>query len=291
MPGIVPLGVLLGRHARRGLVALALGVLGGAVLWLYFTGYRKPAHHPALRYFTAHPAEYLAFVLVYLGAPVGAWRPKPALVGGLLGVGVLCGSAGWLWWRAPTSRSVILPWLLLAAYAVASGAATGLGRVGFGTNQALASRYTTFSGLFWISLCVVAAVAFTLAFPRGRAHGRLALPAAAVVALLTVPVAIGYAMTSSRGYSVLKIHHAGLLKNKDCLLYYTRASDTCLETLYPSAPAVREWARSLERLRLGPFALGNAGIPLSKFALHAPSGGGAAETSGVMPEEDTHLSN
>ncbi len=265
--GILPLGVLLGRQSRRDVVALALAVLGGAVLWLYFTGYAKPAHHPDPLYFMAHPAEYLAFVLVYLGAPVGAWRPKPALVFGLLGLLVLCGSAGWLWWRAPASRSVILPWLLLAVYAVGSGAATGLGRAGFGTNQALASRYTTFSGLFWISLFVVGAVAFTLAFPRGGAHGRLALPAAAVVALLTVFVGIGYAITSSRAYSVLKIHHARLLKSKDCLLYYTRASDTCLETVYPSASDVREWARTLERLRLGPFAIGNAGIPRSK---HGP---------------------
>jgi hypothetical protein len=160
--GILPLGVLLGRHSRRGLVALALVVLGGAVLWLYFKGYSKPAHHPDILYFTAHPAEYLAFVLVYLGAPVGAWRPKPALVSGLLGLGVLwdrlAGSGGGI--RQRERHPAVAP-----PGRVRSGGQRrrGAGRAGFGTNQALASRYTTFSGLFWISLFVIGAVASTLA--------------------------------------------------------------------------------------------------------------------------------
>ncbi len=111
---------------------------------------------------------------------------------------------------------------------------------------------------------MIGAVAFASAYPRGRAHGKSALPAAAVVAVLAVLVAIGCSITSSRAYSSLKIHHAyGVLNSKDCLLYYTRSPDTCLEAVHSSASAVREWVRSLERLRLGPFAAGDAGIPLS----------------------------
>ncbi len=94
--GIVLLGVLLGGHSRRGLVLPASRALGGVVLWLYLTGYEKPAHHPDFLYFASNPGKYLSYVLVYLVAPVAAWRVKSALVCNLLGLVVLCGSAGWL---------------------------------------------------------------------------------------------------------------------------------------------------------------------------------------------------
>ena len=50
----------------------------------------------------------------------------------------------------------MLPWLALVLYAILSAAATGVGRLGFGVNQALSSRYTTFSTLFIISGLLIA---------------------------------------------------------------------------------------------------------------------------------------
>ena len=73
-------------------------------------------------------------------------------------------TAFFIFWQGyPTCASIYwLPWLLLTVdrtirgqnpmSPIALALVTGLGRAGFGSNQALASRYTTMSAPLWVAI-------------------------------------------------------------------------------------------------------------------------------------------
>jgi hypothetical protein len=49
-------------------------------------------------------------------------------------------------------RELCLPWLLIGSYTLISGVITTVGRVGFGIEQSLSSRYITFSVYLIVAL-------------------------------------------------------------------------------------------------------------------------------------------
>ena len=124
----------------------------------YFYGYEKPAHHPSLWSPLRDSIPAGEYVLVFLGSPFtfGTNLPPLALgvgMGGLL-VLILLICAVYLWSNRH-DRTLLgdgLPWLMLAMVAVSIAVLTMIGRLGFGPNQARASRYVTFAVMLPIAL-------------------------------------------------------------------------------------------------------------------------------------------
>lgn len=265
--GIIPLAIVLGGGQRtRAFLTSALAA-SALIAWLYLSGYQKPQQHPDLLYFAKHPTEYLGYVLAYLGLAVGAANAPVAMALGLLGLASLCWSTYWVWRHRPAARAVVVPWALLATYAVLGAGVTGLGRAGFGVEQALSGRYTTLSTLLWIGVLVTGAVAFRLYWAGLRPAGLRGIGIGCLAASLTAVVAGGYGVSYARGNTELKMRRAKLLSLEECLSYYQEAPNACLEQLYPSAPIVRERAAILQSLGLGPFASGNRPAPLSSYEI------------------------
>ena len=77
-----------------------------------------------------------------------------AFVFGLLGTAALGWAAGSLVWRDRARFRVLLPYFALSAYSIGTALMTGVGRVGFGSDQALANRYCTTVAPLWVSLIV-----------------------------------------------------------------------------------------------------------------------------------------
>ena len=129
---------------------------------VYFWGYEKPSYLPSFA-----PAvsllTYVDFILQFLGGGLAyASKDNSSRVAAIFGLLQL---AIYLLALAYTIRRLreraflakVLPWFVLGLYALASAFLAALGRVGFGAQYALASRYVPFS--LYLTLAVIALVA------------------------------------------------------------------------------------------------------------------------------------
>jgi hypothetical protein len=156
----VVLAVTSSGRQRRVAVAAWL-LLAALVIAANYLGYRKPDHHPSLILVFKMPADYARYVLRYLG---GIGEPgilrRPALDGTLAHLFGLAGVAAFAWalWSLLCTTAIklrsLLPYLAMSLYSLGSALGTGLGRLGFGSDQALSSRYSTVVTPFWVSLLV-----------------------------------------------------------------------------------------------------------------------------------------
>jgi hypothetical protein len=131
-------------------------VIGALVAVSYFWHYEKPAEHPPLSLVFTMPLTYTAYVLKYLGA-ICAQRVdgRFALAFGLAGLLVLAWGVAALLRSKRMDARALAPYLGMSAYSIGSARVTGLGRVGFGSDQALSSRYCTTNTPLWASLVVL----------------------------------------------------------------------------------------------------------------------------------------
>ncbi len=163
-------------------------------LALYFAGYRKPAAHPPLGEALHEPVVASAYLLSFLGHPLAApWLPRlsSAIAAGvaLLVVSALTAAA---FARLRRQRDLLpraAPWLALAGYAVASALITTVGRVGFGLDQSLESRYSAFATYLPLALLHLTAIACVSAAHESRAGFARAARALAVAVTVWFGVA------------------------------------------------------------------------------------------------------
>lgn len=149
-----------------------------ATIAAYFWDYTPPPHHPSVSYAFKHPVALAEYFIVWLGNPfcrgTGVDPLKSAFVIGLLVVAALALFliAAWRrrqWILSGQGWIQLHPWAVLTAYGLASGLVTALGRVGFGIDQAIPVRYTTFSSYVYLGLIGLTAC---LANPIGDAPPR-----------------------------------------------------------------------------------------------------------------------
>jgi hypothetical protein len=136
----------------------------GVCAALYFHGYNKPAYLPAFAPAVA-AGDYLRFLLIFLGgglAYTSASRPATAaLCYGIAQVALLLIACGFLAARWRELRWKALPWLALCGYAIGSAVLATMGRVGYGPEYALASRYVPFSLYIGVGLVGLTALLST----------------------------------------------------------------------------------------------------------------------------------
>jgi hypothetical protein len=136
-------------------------LIGALTLGTYCYHYQQPEEHPPLGLIFKMPVEYAVYVFKYLGGACAQGLGGNAVsdgdlafVFGLAGT-VATGWAGWTLFRKKiVDPGTLLPYFGLSLYSVGSALITGVGRLGFGTNQALASRYCTMVTPLWTSLIV-----------------------------------------------------------------------------------------------------------------------------------------
>lgn len=210
---------------------------GTGVFVAYFIDYVKPAHHPALSYFALHPGPALKYFLASLGGPLAVRLPLAYWAGGFVvalsaAVAVLV-LRGRFRWRSPLPPALVL-------FAFASSATLTLGRAGFGPDQALSSRYSTFAGLGLVGLYLL-----LLDGPP-----RLARPL--VVLLLAVIAAAQPAINKSALKSGQSLA-AERRRARVSLVHFREETDAGLRQLFPLPAVVRERAAFLEDNRLSVF--------------------------------------
>jgi len=134
-------------------------------LALYFWEYVKPPEHPSVIEIFKHPASAAGFYCAFFGGAVGGGAFHEPVVAcwlgaSLLGVLVGCGAAIYKNRGNRLFLSEIFPWLLLGCFSLLIGLSVTIGRLGFGIEAALVSRYVSFSVLLPVSLLFLVAGIF-----------------------------------------------------------------------------------------------------------------------------------
>src|SRR5207249_5577776 len=182
--------------------------------------FQYPAHHPPPALLFSRPFSYGLYILGYAGAGLGFWRPLVAIAWGSVGLTAFAWCGIWLWTRSAAHRRSVLPWLLLALYALLSGMVTGIGRSGFGKAQALSSRYTTISSLFWVSVIVVVALAVAEALKAATMSRPREWTTVAVATFFVTLAGVSLGVSWAHAQIDILDQHAAHIKNAECVLYY-----------------------------------------------------------------------
>lgn len=172
---------VLARRPWRGLAVQAAALVVLAIV--YFHGYQAAPDSGGVAGALHNPALYLAFIATYLGNVLRGAGPQAALWLGGLGIVASLAAAARLALgadREPGRASLVG----VMAFVVASAMVTGLGRMAFGAEQGLVSRYVTPTAVFW----AVQALYWLSLLPLRRGAGLL--PVAAGLALVIWPMAV-----------------------------------------------------------------------------------------------------
>lgn len=239
--------------ARRWLPVWCAGLALCAAV--YFDGYERPGSHPQTSEALRHPLDALAYFVAYLGGPLAAWR-HPLLLALAVGACALLAYAlacAYLF-RHRQDHALVrrsMPWMMLGAYSLVTGALVTLGRVGFGVGHATTTRYAAFSLYLLVALVYLLPCLVEDARRRGYLSAsrvallkRLGAAAAALLVLAHVVIFALVVRHSAAGW------RQRLLRGKACLLFIEVApEERCLaDVLYYDVRVLRERAASLDRM-------------------------------------------
>lgn len=238
---------------RHWLPVWGAGVAFCAVAYTY--GYRSPVSHPSTSEALRHPFDALVYFVSLLGGPLAVGR-RPLVLAFIVGASALAAyllaCAYLLKFRG--DRELIrrtAAWVMLGAYSLGTAAMVTVGRVGFGVNQSLSTRYTTFTLYLLVSLVYLLPCVLEDASRRGyfsmRHRALLKRLATLAVVLLVFAHVVVFALVVNHSASNWRRR---LLRAKACLIFVESApEERCLtEGLYLDVHRLRERAEALDRI-------------------------------------------
>jgi hypothetical protein len=242
---LVPMGNK--RRKKQALAGWAAVTVVVAASYLFQFRYESPSGAPWTQ-FLSHPGEFLSYLFIYLGRPVINYQ-KYAMVAGMIG-GLLfafLSLRSFLTKRA--EFRAILPFFFFGLYSICCGLLTGVGRVGFGSRQAMDGRYVPFSALIWVANFVFLFILSQETRARTRTVRVIGLAGLGVLVFFFV---FWIGRTSFRvGHRVFQSYHARMLPARQELL---RGKDEeLLLRLYVDIDAIREGREILRKHKLSVF--------------------------------------
>ncbi|NET43993.1 hypothetical protein [Okeania sp. SIO2B3] len=125
---------------------------------LYFYDYQKPLSHPNPVESIQYPDQIFQYFLAFIGTALGigsSIQPlNNSIILGSITITLFICLCSYVLWQIKDHqiRSQTIGWIMLGSYTIISALVTSFGRVSFGIEQALSSRYTTFSTYLIISI-------------------------------------------------------------------------------------------------------------------------------------------
>jgi hypothetical protein len=267
VPGLAfVLAIWVGRP-RWYWIILLISAVGWSASYLW--GYETPRAHSDPAEFFSHSGAVLFYLLVHLGGPFAlAVRDLPsfslAATFGAIGVALfVAGLALTLRHPAKPQQKALAT---LALYLLGAALLVSLGRVGYGPNQALSSRYSTPVLAFWLS---------TLLFWFSASANRPRLRLVAFAA--SAPIVMAAALSEPRMVENGLDFSLGRKLATPAIL--TDVNDSKLSNLYPHPDRLAERRALLLRFHTSLFAEGWTRLIGAKFGEHFVVNG-AADCSG-----------
>jgi hypothetical protein len=215
----------------------------GVVEWIiYFHGYVQPAYHPSTMFIFLHPIQFASYFFTCLG---GVLLPKEtALPTGIVAV-TLFGISAWFLRREKAYAENGF-YVSVALYSLATAFMVSVGRAGSGSEQALASRYTSFTLYFYIAVYLL-----LLEVVLRKRHALLWVGLGAVLAVMTLSTAMAYGQGGQAGLD----YQTSRERMAYYLTHYRLVSDDDLRMLFADVRQVRAGADFLEKRQLNAFAV------------------------------------
>jgi hypothetical protein len=220
----------------------------------YFHGIVQPEAHPSPMEAIRHPLQAACFALAYLGNPFGSAgtpfeQTSIAQIAGAALVIVLLVSVGYLW-RCRRDRTLLahsLPWLSLTSIALSNALLTTFGRVGFGINAAMPSRYVSFAIMLPIGLLFLVSLILRHWHERSPVNvHRMRVTVGGVAFLAALTLLFVRATIHSVSWRDLQHEH---LTGKSALLFVDVLDepDALVRYVHWSHWTLRDWTDNLDR--------------------------------------------
>jgi hypothetical protein len=241
---------------NQGLKAQRWLIFGGVIgcilnLVLYFHNYIKPSHHPSFSRFLSYPFTAIDYFLIFLGSPLSNYQLGTARIVGLILIILFSSILCYLLWRRKDRQLVYcsIPWIAIAVYSCASALITTVGRLGFGLETAMSSRYTTFSLYLVISLIYLAGIVADNIIHHQfiRRASKAYIAAKLFLVFLIISFFVTHTLTYLAGVRTMESNYRYRLHAKACLLFINAVDERAAieATIYPSFPVIKS---SIERL-------------------------------------------
>jgi len=162
---------LLSMDRKKSLVLLVAAVVFPVV---YFFNYHAPdGHGHLMAALLGSPARFICYVLMYIGSPFhyllgkGNFGPVAAVLAGGVFISFTLLSL-YLQWLKDERSAFVFALLFFIAYITGTAVGTAGGRLIFGVEQALESRYTTPAIMAWAALVLVLGKTFSFTSVRSK---------------------------------------------------------------------------------------------------------------------------
>ncbi len=241
LPGLLALP-LRNRRTKR-ICQLAWLLVALTTIGSHLHDYHRPPLGRLTTSLIERPLDHIAYVLCYLGNPVGPHHILATCLAGLLGL-LTVAVAGLLLVRSRhLTMQALVPYLSLALYSLGTALVTGAGRVHLGPLQAKVSRYVTMATPLWLAVLVLLYLVYRVSVLEGRergarGRGRRALAGLALAAFVAVVLAVG--RSSVKAIPVFRDWHDTLAPARADLL--SGASLDFLQETWPDVDMAAERA-------------------------------------------------
>jgi hypothetical protein len=220
----------------------------------YFFHYAKPSVHPPLAA-SHNPVDYFLYISAFLGAHLSkASSGEPIAFAAILGTILMLFYLGGTLWtirsRNATFKRKMLPWLGIGAFALLNAALAAVTRIGFGVNQGLDTRYTTFSLYISVSVIGMFAVVATRIQSDPNVDSRVTTRLRWLTAVSLTSLLVGHVYASAWGISLFKTIQKHRLHGKAALFFTNVLDSEPAHTSYigVDAAGAREPTNRLNRL-------------------------------------------
>lgn len=225
----------------------AWSVIGVIEVVLYYVNYVNPGYEPSKTLWVEQPINFVRYVLVYLGRPLG-FEFRIAHIVGLILLILFFVSCIYLWLLKRHEFEKQVAWFGLGLYALIGASATSASRMGFGIDQAFSSRYTTISTLFTLSTIVITTISLKLYFIDHNNRRILKTIVTTSAVCIIVPLII---ISYYEGFRQMQQLNRHLIDVRTCLIAATSPNDQCLLLAYPNSEVVWERLQYLRSIKWG----------------------------------------
>jgi len=241
---------------------------------LFYYDYHIPESNSSIFYSFSHPLEFIGYILAYLGSPLAGFEGIFTIVFGGVGLVIYLVIA----YHVITNKSVrtegMIFWLSASLYPIFSAMISALGRVVFGYEQALASRYTTISIVFWLSLTILVIMCTDYFKGLFRLSNGYAFNSIFKTIFLTV-VIISFAYNSLFAYRNWIARYYGIKPLETELISCNESNYT---HVYPEVDTLKSYITSLSNLKMSVFSFKNQTV----YEIPGPSSGIIDTTRGDL---------
>jgi hypothetical protein len=225
---MVTWGILLVFLAfRKQLKAFAVYlVVAIANVGLYLNNYHPVAGHTPIHLLFSNQLDFFRYISLYLGGSISNDDQVAPLLGAItIAIFLILGIKAVL---ERQTKSYF--WLAIASFVLVNAMITGSGRFSLGPEQALASRYTSFS-LLWLLSIVTLSSSYIYKAATKRSEWLQAVSISVTVVLFAI-----FTVNSLGGVTASKAYRIKNQSASECLNASNKPHSSCFSLVYPSNP-------------------------------------------------------